>query len=183
MHTYHTHTNTHCFIARTNLRIHMQCPAGLVDPCSCTFSDHVECSGGRINSLNFYKQGLAGPLSALVTSLVELTGMVHINLGYNQLTGRIPREIGSLSSLIELGLDGNQLTGPAPPELANLRSLVSLGLNGNQLTGTLPAFDFVHITYCCSVGSVNHYTCPLPPNASSCAGGPGCPNQPPPTCQ
>jgi hypothetical protein len=62
-----------------------------------------------------------------------------ISLGYNQLTGILPRELGNLSHLHVLGLSTNQLHGLVPEELGNLLELISLDLSGNQLTDPLPA--------------------------------------------
>ena len=62
----------------------------------------------------------------------------HINLLYNQLTGILPPELGSLSHLRVLALWVNQLYGPIPAELGNLTELVSLELSVNQLTGPVP---------------------------------------------
>ena len=62
----------------------------------------------------------------------------HINLLYNQLTGILPPELGSLSHLRVLALWVNQLHGPIPAELGNLTELVSLEMSVNQLTGPVP---------------------------------------------
>ena len=56
----------------------------------------------------------------------------------NQLTGEIPKELGSLANLQGLWLWGNQLTGEIPPELGGLSNLQRLYLSGNQLTGEIP---------------------------------------------
>jgi hypothetical protein len=65
---------------------------------------------------------------------------VHdISLGYNQLTGILPPELGNLSHLHGLGLSSNRLYGPIPAELGNLSELVTLEMSGNQLTGPVPA--------------------------------------------
>jgi Leucine-rich repeat (LRR) protein len=52
-------------------------------------------------------------------------------LGWNQLTGSIPSEIGILTNLTGLSLYNNQLTGSIPPEIGNLTNLESLSLWGN----------------------------------------------------
>ena len=62
----------------------------------------------------------------------------RLDLGYNQLTGSIPPEIGNLTNLTYLNLRSNQLTGSIPPEIGNLTNLTRLWLNDNQLTGPIP---------------------------------------------
>jgi len=60
-------------------------------------------------------------------------------LGFNDLSGTIPPELGDLTSLVTgLQLNDNQLTGSIPPELGNLVSLERLLLNDNQLSGSIP---------------------------------------------
>jgi hypothetical protein len=72
---------------------------------------------------------------------IERTGghVSYISLGYNQLTGILPPELGNLSHLHALGLSSNRLHGPIPAEMGNLSELVSLEMSGNQLAGPLPA--------------------------------------------
>jgi len=76
---------------------------------------------------------------------VTLWGVVYsvedtdsLDLGYNQLTGSIPPEIGNLTNLNYLDLGGNQLTGEIPSEIGNLTNLNYLILNDNLLTGVIP---------------------------------------------
>ena len=59
----------------------LQCPTALLDPCSCTFSDHVLCSNDRITSLNLAFQSLPGPFP---TSLLNLTGLTGLSLYGNR---------------------------------------------------------------------------------------------------
>jgi hypothetical protein len=58
-------------------------------------------------------------------------------------------------------------------------------LNGNkQLGGVMPAFNFSQFKQCCAMFLIP-FTCPLPPGAQTCIGGPGCPrgHHPPPYCK
>ena len=65
--------------------------------------------------------------------------VVGLDLASNNLTGRIPPELGDLRHLRRLDLSGNNLTGVIPPELGNLANLEVLWLQHNELEGTIPA--------------------------------------------
>ena len=93
----------------------------------------------------------------------ENTAVIRIELGYNNLSGTIPAQLGNLTQLEELRLYGNNLTGGIPSQLGslthltvldlgqnnlgdaipaalgNMSSLVRLHLDSNQLTGTIPS--------------------------------------------
>lgn len=69
--------------------------------------------------------------------------MTGLSLGYNQLSGSIPPELGNLTNLQWLYLVNNQLSGKPPMELMNLVNLSNLRLGYNHLTttGLDPALD------------------------------------------
>ena len=72
---------------------------------------------------------------------VEVDGegrVFSLSVYRNNLTGRMPPELGNLAHLTELSLWGNNLTGPIPPALGNLAHLTELSLWGNNLTGPIP---------------------------------------------
>ena len=80
---------------------------------------------------------------------VEVNGEGRVSalvLTYNNLSGRVPPELGNLTELERLNLDSydvlgrayNNLTGPIPPELGNLARLRVLNLHRNDLTGPIP---------------------------------------------
>ena len=65
--------------------------------------------------------------------------VVALSLGFNNLTGSIPAEVGNLSRLEQLLFFGNEeLTGSIPPELGNLANLTWLGLSFSSLSGPIP---------------------------------------------
>ena len=71
----------------------------------------------------------------------QLAKLEYLDLPLNQLSGKIPPELGNLTDLKQLLLNDNQLSGQIPPELGNLTGLerVSiLDLSDNQLTGCVP---------------------------------------------
>jgi Leucine-rich repeat (LRR) protein len=87
-------------------------------------------------------QGFSGTIPS---QLGELTGLVELDLGSNQISGTIPTELGRLTKLATLDL-GNQvsetrektLTGTIPTELGKLTALTGLQFWYNQLTGSIP---------------------------------------------
>ena len=93
-------------------------------------------SDGRVTKLSLSFNQLTGEIPAELGSLTKLT---RLYLDGNQLTGAIPAELGNLANLEYLYLYDNQLTGAISAELGNLPSLQSLWLHNNQLTGAIPA--------------------------------------------
>jgi hypothetical protein len=164
---------------------------------------------GRITHINIFGQGVPGK-AGVPAALLNLTGLTSLHLGGNSLNGTIPAAVGQLRQLTLLGLEANSLTGTIPDAVVQLQQLTALALGNNvlltgtvphelttlkmltlidlfinpHLTGPLPPFNFSQFTQCCAMNGDN-FTCPLPPGASKCVGGPGCdPNKfPPPTCK
>ncbi|GKV51110.1 hypothetical protein SLEP1_g57786 [Rubroshorea leprosula] len=64
--------------------------------------------------------------------------MSGIDLSCNQLTGRIPPEIGYLNEIHALNLSHNKLNGPIPSTFLNLKQIESLDLSYNNLDGRIP---------------------------------------------
>jgi len=65
--------------------------------------------------------------------------VINLGLAGNNLTGRIPPDIGNLAQAEILHLSWNSLTGPVPPTFANATRLRDLRLNDNRLEGPVPA--------------------------------------------
>ncbi|KAK9143378.1 hypothetical protein Syun_012778 [Stephania yunnanensis] len=59
-------------------------------------------------------------------------------LCYNQLTGSVPTQLGSLKKLSVLALQSNRLAGAIPASLGDLENLTRLDLSFNQLFGSIP---------------------------------------------
>ena len=64
--------------------------------------------------------------------------VVRLRLPANNLTGRIPPEIGDLGHLEELDLSGNEIGGAIPSEVGELANLTGLDLGDNELSGAIP---------------------------------------------
>ncbi|MDE2878525.1 MAG: Ig-like domain-containing protein [Gemmatimonadota bacterium] len=65
--------------------------------------------------------------------------VVELRLSSNNLSGRIPAELGNLSRLRALYLSGNSIVGPIPAAIGDLSRLEELYLTFNPLTGEIPA--------------------------------------------
>ncbi len=89
---------------------------------------------GRVIELDLKNNQLSGRIPSELSSLSDLE---NLNLGGNQLTGAIPSEIGDLSKLRALELWGNRLSGKIPTELGSLTNLQSLWIGNNQLSGEI----------------------------------------------
>ena len=91
---------------------------------------------GNVKELDLESNQLNGKIPAELGSLTELE---YLDLQGNQLSGEIPAELGNLSNLKHVRLNGNQITGQIPVELGDLSQLESLWINDNQLSGEIPA--------------------------------------------
>ena len=82
-----------------------------------------------------------GPLDEWYGVGADADGRVEtLHLGYNDLSGPIPPEMGGLSNLEWLHLYSNSLSGPIPPELGDLSELLRLHMHNNaDLEGELPS--------------------------------------------
>ncbi len=110
--------------------------------------------------LDYDPNELTGRIPPELGSLANLS---TLNLASNELTGRIPPELGNLSNLSDLKLSGNDLTGRIPPELAKLASLIRLDLSGNDLTGPILAELGVLLNLSTLDLGANDLTGPIPP--------------------
>ncbi|KAL7262820.1 hypothetical protein ACSBR1_001056 [Camellia fascicularis] len=67
-----------------------------------------------------------------------LRSLIILDLSKNNPTGSVPVSIGNLATLTFLSLFKNHLSGPIPQEVGMLRSLITLDLSANNLTGLIP---------------------------------------------
>ena len=99
--------------------------------------DGVETnSEGYVTELRLVGNNLSGRIPAEIGSLASIR---VLSLSDNELDGPIPAELGEMSSLEELYLSSNRLTGSIPAELGDLSDLSLLWLFENELTGAIPA--------------------------------------------
>jgi len=120
----------------------------------------VQCSatGTTVTGLALSENGLAGKMP----TLAGLPNLASLDLGLNQLSGGLPKELGNLRKLQALVLPFNQLTGSLPAELGGLTALKVLDLSGNKLSGSLPPEigTLSSLTYLDLSG--NQITAPIP---------------------
>ncbi|KAH7841509.1 hypothetical protein Vadar_030835 [Vaccinium darrowii] len=68
----------------------------------------------------------------------ELSLLKMIDLSSNKFSGKIPREIASLTELRSLNLSRNDFTGKIAANIDQMKTLESLDLSGNRLSGKIP---------------------------------------------
>ncbi|PIM98188.1 Serine/threonine protein kinase [Handroanthus impetiginosus] len=70
------------------------------------------------------------------------TLLQNVDFSQNELTGKIPPEIGNCVNLWNLNLYSNQLSGEIPVSLANATGILSLDVENNSISGELPSDTF-----------------------------------------
>ena len=93
-------------------------------------------SDGRVTRVSLHVNNLSGKLPEDLGILRRLT---HLVLWDNDLSGEIPEALGDLSELECLSLWSNELTGEIPEVLGDLTNLTQLDLLRNDLDGSIPA--------------------------------------------
>ena len=78
-------------------------------------------------------------MGTIPKELGDLSSLVYMHLGQNELSGTIPKEIGNLTKLSQMHLWGNKLSGSIPKEFGNLLSLAVLNISSNELSGVIPS--------------------------------------------
>ncbi|TYI64014.1 hypothetical protein E1A91_D09G056600v1 [Gossypium mustelinum] len=83
-------------------------------------------------------KGQANELS-FITSLVNCTQLIELNLDGNNFGGQIPSSLANLSTHLQaFGISDNKISGGIPSDIGNLIGLNSLNMHYSQLTGTIP---------------------------------------------
>jgi Leucine-rich repeat (LRR) protein len=76
--------------------------------------------------------------NVLFSNGVFLLVFIVLQLCYNQLSGSVPTQLGSLKNLNLLALQYNQITGAILATLGNLGTLQRLDLSFNRLFSSIP---------------------------------------------
>ncbi|RVW25349.1 putative LRR receptor-like serine/threonine-protein kinase, partial [Vitis vinifera] len=73
------------------------------------------------------------------TGIGNLTNLIELDLGANDLTRSIPTTLGRLQKLQRLHIAGNRIRGSIPNDLCHLKNLGYLHLSSNKLSGSIPS--------------------------------------------
>jgi Leucine-rich repeat (LRR) protein len=129
-------------------------PTSSSDSDGCPVDWHgVQCSSGKILSIEFDGIGLVG--NASLSVLARMSMLQNLTLSNNKLEGVLPRELGSMTSLQHLDLSNNSFGGALPSGFRNLRKLKYLDLRGNGFVGKLDDIfaqlqSPVHVDFSCN---------------------------------
>ena len=80
-------------------------------------------------------------------SVLNLSNLLTLYLGYNQLVGPLPNHVSGLLNLIDFSISSNFLNGTLPSWLFNLPSLLRLNLDSNQFIGEIGEFKSNSLEY------------------------------------
>ncbi|CAD6255118.1 unnamed protein product [Miscanthus lutarioriparius] len=98
----------------------------------------------NLEVLNLDLSHLYGDVAELFRNLPRCSPnkLQELDLGWNHLTGMLPRWIGQFMSLVVLKLRSNNLNGHVPYEIGKLSNLTDLDLSINKLDGTITEEHF-----------------------------------------
>ncbi|KAL5207127.1 hypothetical protein ABZP36_031562 [Zizania latifolia] len=109
------------------------------DAKDCCTWEGVTCSAdGTVTGVKLASKGLEGSISP---SLGNLTGLLHLNLSHNSLSGGLPSELIASSSITVLDVSFNHLKEEIHelPSSNHVRPLQVLNISSNLFTGQFPS--------------------------------------------
>ncbi|MDW8850107.1 hypothetical protein SD960_08400 [Flavobacterium sp. MMLR14_040] len=120
----------------------------------------IYLNSGHVNTIDLGYNNLNGQIPKEIGQLKYLT---TLNIYNNQdLIGSIPEEFYNLQMLKFVYLSYNQLSGIISPSISKLTELASFNLNYNKLTGSIPR-EIRSINFCSLDLSNNQLTGSIPP--------------------
>jgi hypothetical protein len=90
----------------------------------------------QTRGVDLHGQGMQG---AFPVSLTQLRYVQTLSFSWNNFTGTIPEEIGTMKHLLNLELHYNQFTGSLPGSWTNAKTLQLMNVAGNFLSGQIPS--------------------------------------------
>ncbi|CAM0946687.1 unnamed protein product [Alopecurus aequalis] len=96
-----------------------------------------------LEHLSFPNNDLYGSLDS--TRMTSLRNLVTLDLGGNDISGKIPDSIGQLKKLEELHLNNNNMSGELPSALSDCKNLIIIDLNSNNFSGELTKVNFSNL--------------------------------------
>ncbi|KAF8029401.1 hypothetical protein BT93_E1951 [Corymbia citriodora subsp. variegata] len=94
--------------------------------------------GGDLRNLELLDLSLNNLVGKIPLELGSLTKMSGIHLISNAFNGPLPSSIGYLIGLTSLSLQVNKFSGSIPSEIGNLTNLIMLNLSENRFDGAIP---------------------------------------------
>ncbi|KAG8480696.1 hypothetical protein CXB51_025284 [Gossypium anomalum] len=98
-----------------------------------TFSKLGQCH--NLTNLQISNNNISGKIPF---ELGHATQLQELDLSSNHLNGEIPKELGKLTTMSRLFLSGNQFSGKIPSEIGLLSKLEQLDLASNNFSGPIP---------------------------------------------
>eukprot|EP01018_Ginkgo_biloba_P022665 Gb_23616 [translate_table: standard] len=111
-----------------------------VDPIIFNFKGY-ELPFSQFYTIEMFLDLSGNQLSGRIPSeigLLKVRYLREVNISRNQLRGNIPKSIGDVTSLESLDLSNNYLEGRIPDELSRLHGLEMLDFSHNNLSGPIP---------------------------------------------
>ncbi|KAK4487235.1 hypothetical protein RD792_006555 [Penstemon davidsonii] len=99
----------------------------------------LTASGNLSTSLEQFLAYTCRISGILPNEIGNMSNLIWLDLGDNEVTGMIPTTFGQLTRLQRLDLSGNKLQGSIPNSFCNLRNMYHARLSGNRISGQLPA--------------------------------------------
>ncbi|XWS51590.1 hypothetical protein CRYUN_Cryun12cG0189800 [Craigia yunnanensis] len=115
-------------------------PANATTKSPCRWRGITCNNAGDVIEINLAYKGLIGTIENLEFS--SFPNLLRLDLKVNQLTGKIPSNIGLLSKLQFLDLSTNSLNSELPISLSNLTQVYELDVSRNNITGELDSSLF-----------------------------------------
>ncbi|TYI62703.1 hypothetical protein E1A91_D10G265800v1 [Gossypium mustelinum] len=98
-----------------------------------------ECISNFSSNLRGLEMGGNNIWGRIPDRIGNLINLEVISVSINQLSGPIPFNIGSLQKLKQFSADNNGLSGTIPHSIGNLIALTELDLSSNNLQGSIPS--------------------------------------------